>query len=330
MATKTMRFQSLMRMESRGLRLSQGRRSCLIRMKSLLILLCVVLVVSCSMLPYGGKGESPVPEWLRRSDLSRVVVVLPFENLTSEPDLEMMVRQSFYSQFAPKNYRDIELNEVDRALEILRKNYSKSWKDVSPQELGSLFGADFLIYGTVLQYSRLFAAIYSQVSIQVQVEMIECSDGREVWRKTASKRSHDGGVPFSLFGAIPEAVRSGMNMSKGSTLDLIERLNREIVAAIPEPPVPGSTPYFLDVQVGSFLLRDLASEIQGELLAIGFRARIETMPVGEWTYYRVLLGPYKELSEAEDVSASVSKELGGKPILIQHHPGRESVDKSGG
>ena len=282
------------------------------------------------MLPFGGKEKSTIPEWLRRSDLSRVVVILPFENLTAEPGLEVMVRQSFYSQFAPKNYRDIELNEVDRSLEILRKTYSTSWKDLSPQELGSLFQTDFLIYGKVLEYSKFYAGIYSQVSIQVQVEMFECSEGKGVWWKTTAKKSHDGGVPFSLFGVLPEALRSGMNMGKGSTLDLIDRLSREIVAAIPEPPVPASTPYFLDVLVGSFLLRDLASETQGELLAIGFRARIETVPVGEWTYHRVLLGPYRELSEAEEVSASVAKELGGQPILIQHHPGREVAEKSGG
>jgi replicative superfamily II helicase len=153
-------------------------------MKPLLSLLCAALLVSCSMLPFGGKKESSVPEWLRKSDASRVVV-LPFENLTAEPDLEKMVRQSFYSHFAPKNYRDIEINEVDRSLEILRKSYSKSWQDVSPQELGSLFQADFLIYGKVLQYTKIFAAVYSQVAIKVQVEMVKCSDGKGVWEKTA-------------------------------------------------------------------------------------------------------------------------------------------------
>lgn len=95
-------------------------------MKLFLILFCAALLVSCSMLPFMGKKEPPVPEWLRKSDLSKVVVVLPFENLTSELDVEVMVRQSFYSQFTPKNYRDIEINEVDRALEILHKNYSNS------------------------------------------------------------------------------------------------------------------------------------------------------------------------------------------------------------
>jgi hypothetical protein len=260
-----------------------------------------------------------MPEWLRGRDLPVKVAVLPFENLTSDPELEGLLRRSFYSHFALKNYHDIELKEVDRALQILKTTTSNTWKDLSPQALGDFFQADFLIYGRVIDYSKFFAGVYSQISLKVQVEMVECRSGTGVWWKTAFKRSHEGGVPFTLFGLIPEAVRTGLHMTHERTLDLIERLNREIVAEMPDPPLARSSPYFLDIQVGSFLEPQLAMKTREEVQGKGYSARVESVKMGDRTYHRVLVGPYKETAEAEAVKHSMMVN-GLKPILVHHRP----------
>jgi len=251
-----------------------------------------------------------------------VVAILPFENLTPEPELEILVRHSFYSHFSPKSYHDVELKEVDRALEIRQRSSAKPWRELSSEELGRLFNADFLIYGKVLDYTKLFMGIYSRITLRVQIEMVECRSGNGVWWKTAVKRSHEGGVPFSLFGAIPDTIRSGMHMGKEKTLNLVDLLTREIVAEIPEPAVGNSSPYFVDLQIGSFLEKDLAHKAQEGLLAKGFQARIESVNVGERTYHRVLLGPYRGTEEAEAAKSDVIKQFGGRPILIQHTESR--------
>jgi TolB-like protein len=284
-------------------------------------LLCLPFLLSCSSLPFWREKPLDIPEWLREGDIPKKVAVLPFENLTGDPELQELVRRSFYSHFALKKYRDIELSEVDRALEILQADSLRQWRDLPPQVLGNLFQADFLIYGKVMEYSKLFAGIYSQVSLKVQVEMVECRSGSGVWWKTAVKRSHEGGVPFSLFGVIPEAVRSGFHMTKERTLDLVERLNREIVADIPDPPLAESSPYFLDVQVASFLEMELALKSQEELRAKEHNARIEPVKMGDRTYHRVLMGPYRTAEEAEKAKSSLGK-AGYKPILIHHRPER--------
>jgi cell division septation protein DedD len=115
-------------------------------------------------------------------------------------------------------------------------------------------------------------------------------------------------------------------MSRERTLDLVERLNREIVADIPDPPFAGSSPYFLDVQVASFLEMGLAVKAQEELRAKGHNVRVEPVKTGDRTYHRVLIGPYRTAAEAEKTKSSVGRE-GFRPILIHHRPEKEREDK---
>jgi TolB-like protein len=290
-------------------------------LKPISLFVCIASLLSCSTLPFWGERRPDIPEWLR-GDLPKKVAILPFENVTQDPELQDLVRRSFYSHFSLKNYSDLELKEVDRALQILLSKSSTPWKELSPQALGELFQADFLIYGKVIEYSRFYAGIYSQVSLKVQVEMVESRSGNGVWWKAAGKRSHEGGIPFSIFGLIPEAVRSGLHMSRERTLDLVERLSREIVADIPDPPLADSSPYFLDVQVGSFLDTELAMKARDEVTGKGHQARVESVQVGDRTYHRVLIGPFREAAEAEAVRSFLS-EKGFKPILIHHRPERK-------
>jgi len=298
-------------------------------MKVFAALLCLPFLLSCTSFPFLDKEPPPVPPWLKQGDMPKKVAVLPFENLTSDPELEELVRRSFYSHFALKKYRDVEVTEVDRALQIYQAESLRKWRDLPPRVIGNLFQADFLIYGKVLEYSKLFAGIYSQVTLKVQIEMVECTSGTGVWWKTAVKRSYEGGVPFSLFGVIPEAVRSGLHMTRERTLDLVERLNREIVEDIPDPPFADTSPYFLDVQVASFLEMEMAVKAKEELRAKEYDVRIDPVKMGDRTYHRLLIGPFSTAEEAEKIRSSLAGS-GFKPILIHHRPGKGVEEKHSG
>lgn len=193
------------------------------------------LFLSCtsSLLNDDGNGRSR--GWASQETGAIKAVVLPFENDTSEKEMEELVRRSFYNHFSSKRYHDIELDEIDRALEQVRKTSSGTWRDMTPSALGHLFQTDLVIYGRVQEYKKIFLGIYSQIALTVQVEMVACKTGEGIWRKTVTKRSHDGGVPFTLFGLIPSALQSGFHMQRERTLDLVERVSRELVEQIPEP-----------------------------------------------------------------------------------------------
>lgn len=291
--------------------------------KFFLVLPLLIPLLSCA-LPFLRDDRPRPPPWNQGRGGAGTAVVLPFENLTPEPELESLMRKSFYSHFTPKAYRDIELTEVDRALEMLRSTSSKAWREHSAASLGLLFHADFVIYGKVLDYSKFFGVIYSQLALKVQVEVVDGNTGEGVWQKTVIQRSHEGGVPFSLLGIIPDTVRSSLHMRKEKTLDLIDRVSRELVAAIPDPPARSAgSPFFLDIQVASFLEKTLAEKVRQDLQEKGYQTRLESASVGDRTWHRVIVGPYREAPEAERVRVSISGDPRFKPILIFHQDGNQ-------
>jgi len=291
------------------------------------LILLLFTLLTCSPIPIRHDADSLLNIWGQEDDQPKNVVILPFDNDTSEKDLEVLVRKSFYNHFSSKNYHDIELGEVDRALKILRHTISRNLREISPVNLGLLFNADFLIYGRVKEFNKIFLGIYSQIAIMVEVEMVDCKSGDFFWGKTILKRSHDGGIPFDLFGIIPAALRSGLHMKKERTVDLIERVSRELVAEIPDPPSPPTLSFFVEIQVASFLSEESARKTLEEFQTKGHNTRIETVTLGDRLWHRVLLGPYYEVSEAEKVRETIEQNSQFQPIFIHHYPDRRDRDR---
>ncbi|MBN2124421.1 MAG: DUF799 family lipoprotein [Deltaproteobacteria bacterium] len=278
------------------------------------LFLLALFALSCTQFPSQTQPEALSPA-LRGGGPVRVAV-LPFQNETTEPDLETLMRMSFYNHFSSKSYRDIELSQVDRALQVWENDTSKSWKTLSPAELGKLLETDVVIYGKVQEYKKLFLGIYSQIALKAQVEMVDCTSGEGLWWKTLMKRSHDGGVPFDLFGVVPAALRSGFHMKKERTLDLIDRINRELMEAIPSPPESALTPTAIDLQVASFLDETLAQGAMSELTQKGLSPRIETVMVKDRLWHRILVGPFPNSEEAEKVRKGLEEGTTYRPIFL--------------
>jgi TolB-like protein len=248
------------------------------------------------------------------------VAVMPFVNETEEPELESLLRKSFYNHFSSKTYRDIELSAVDRGLAVWEKENARSWKALSTEELGDLLQTDIVIYGKVQDYEKLFMGIYSQISMKAQIEMVNCTSGEGIWWKTLVKRSHDGGVPFDLFGIVPAALRSGFHMKKERTLDLIDRINRDLMKEIPTPSASPLPDTVMDIQVASFLDESLAQGLRSELKDKGFSSRIETVVVKDRIWRRVLIGPFHRTEEARKVRKQLEERTPYQPILLHHGP----------
>jgi len=251
---------------------------------------------------------------------------MPFDNDTQEKDLEKLVRKSFYNHFSSKKYHDFELNEIDRSLKILQDISSRPWKEIPASSLGEFFHTDFIIYGQVKEFEKVFLGIYSQIALKVKIEMVETGTGEVVLSRTITKRSHDGGVPFSLFGIIPAALRSGLHMKEERILELANRLNRELVAQIPDPPSPPVSLFFIEIQIASFLEKERALKILDEMEGKGLNSRIETVNIGDRLWHRILVGPYYDLSEAKKVRESVIQNSQFQPIFIYHYPEKRNKE----
>lgn len=296
-------------------------------LKSLLALITVICVVpvflSCSSFSSQRAYDSGSAAWLSKDAPLPSVAVMPFDNLTSDEEIGSLVRKSFYNHFSSKNYRDIELSAVDRGLESIQKSKSGAWRDVPPETLGKYLHADFVIYGKVRDFQKLFLGIYSQLALTVEVEMVDCRNGKGVWQKTETGRSHDGGIPFELWSLMSATARSALLMQQERTLDLVERISRALTAEIPEPAASPGGPLSVNIQIASFLEKSRAAATVDECRRIGFEPRVETVQITDRTWYRVVLGPYKEIPAAERDKKLIAERTKFQPIFVNPSPGNQ-------
>ncbi len=285
------------------------------------LVFALVLMISCSARQQGESVRESSLEELLAEPGPKTLVILPFDSPPEEPDIGPLVRTALYSHLSPKNYRDVEPNRVDQLLGLTDEESDIGWQGLSPAELGSLLRADFLIYGRVLNYKRTFLGIYSQIVLTVGLEMVSCRTREGVWQKTLTKRSHDGGVPFSLLEVIPAALRSGLHMKQERTVGLVDRVSREIAAEIPEPLPPLPARQCFELQVASFLDPEKADVAVRQFEEEGTSGRIELVTLDGRVYHRVLLGPFSSAGEAERARSRIMEVTAFRPILMHRNAG---------
>ncbi len=311
------------RTKAGGVRTKQVDPSALSGLRLIPFLFALALMISCSSVHSPGSSAREASfEALLAEPGSKTVVILPFDAPPGEPDIGPLARTALYSHLSPKNYHDVEPSRVDRLLKLKDEESGAGWRDLPPAELGSMFSADFLIYGRVLNYRRTFLGIYSQIVLTVGLEMVSCRTGEGVWQKTLTKRSHDGGLPFSPLELIPATLRSGLHMKHNRTVGLVDRVSRELAAEIPEPfpSLPVGRPF--ELQVASFLDPAKADITVRRFCEEGTKGRIEPVILDGVVYHRVLLGPFPSAAEAEKAKTRIMKETAFRPILI-HRNARE-------
>lgn len=166
------------------------------------------------------------------------VAVLPFDVETgfeNECEIENILRGRFYEAFSYLGYLDRNPDEIDAQLKTMGLYDAKARdNNLSPQKLGELLGADYLIYGTVQKALNSNELFFSETLISANLRMVEAKTGKEIWAK-----KHDESVLSSIF--VPEsAVKmiedKAEHSNSGKILNTIaEKFSREVVETIPNP-----------------------------------------------------------------------------------------------
>ena len=284
--------------------------------KTISLLFIICFSISCSSFTTPRDKEIAL-RW-NNKDKPPAVVILPFTNTTDEKDINVTFRRIFANQLSSKNYRDLKLNEVDEALSILELTYGKKWKALTPVSLGKLFHCDFLIYGEINNFRRIFLGLYAQMAIDVHLKLVGTFRGKTIWEREMVKRSHEGGIPFSPFGLIPDFLRCGLHMTEGKKVELIEKACRELIEEFPNPPKPAVSVFIIEIQVASFAEKSRALIIKKELKARGYETRLEKVIIANKEWYRVIMGPYYDKKEAEKIKTVIGNDPRFQPIFIHY------------
>ncbi|HOS60072.1 MAG TPA: DUF799 family lipoprotein, partial [Syntrophorhabdaceae bacterium] len=187
-------------------------------------------------LAYSEISKADAPDIsIDKSTLPRVIAIMPFQNETEEKGLAEKIRKAFYNHFSSKPYTDIELSVIDAKSVQLEKSSGKSVVQLHPKEVCDAIGCDGIIYGKVTDFKKVFAIVYSQLSAEAEVWMVNAKTGKEVLRIKEDATFHGGGVPMSPLGAVMTAISTAMNLRDIQQVRMINELSHKLNEKIPSP-----------------------------------------------------------------------------------------------
>lgn len=171
--------------------------------------------------------------WSQTDSLNgKRVCVLPFADEAKVPGLANRIRQSFAGHLSIKHFVDTELHEIDSRLETL----GPGWQTLSAQDLGKALGCNALIYGEVTKVSRLYLALYSQLTLESNILLVDASTGQTLVKDGYATKFRSAGLPLSPLSFVPDAVRTLSNLSDTQMVRAVDDLGRNLAGKVPDLP----------------------------------------------------------------------------------------------
>ncbi len=163
------------------------------------------------------------------------IAVLPFVDKSRSQEGADVVRRGFYNHFSSLPFKDMELHRVDNLLKKAGLDDPQKINSTPPQELGKILGVDAVVFGDISNFDKLFAVIYSQVSVGAEIKMYDARSGDFLWSGQHVTRIHEGGISTTPVGIIATVIATSMNMRDIQLLRACDDLFRDMVKTIPTP-----------------------------------------------------------------------------------------------
>ena len=261
--------------------------------------------------------------WTSEKDFLPTVAILPFQNETDDPGIEILVRQSFYSHFSVKPFRDIEISVVDDTLRDVTLMKNTQFTSIPPVELGRVLKCDALIYGKVKEMTRFYIGIYSQLAVGAEITIVDAKSGKTIWQNTLTTRFHDGDIPLNPLSIIPTTIKTGLNLREAQKVRVVDDLCRSLAGIITDPPVaekvkPEDIELFYELQVASYRSNDKALKAAENLQNSGYRTILRNWKneQGE-EWYRLIVGPFMSRDEAMTCKDKIEQGSEYCPIILK-------------
>lgn len=167
----------------------------------------------------------------------RTVAVLPFTDVSSSQQGTQAVRKGFYNHFSSLTFRDMELWRVDDLLKKAGMTDAAVINRTPAQDLGKILGTDAIVYGEISNFDKLFAVLYSQVSVGAKLRMYDARTGELLWTGEHVARIHEGGISTNPIGLVATIIATAMNVRDIQLLRACDDLFRGMVLTIPAPTI---------------------------------------------------------------------------------------------
>lgn len=200
-----------------------------------------------------GDVEFKVSEKFKTNPPKRIAV-LPFDNLVggnyilngvpilrfSQKKKEIWnwtyanrLRKYFFSHLAAREFHDIELMYIDKALLKLQILTSNDLETIQPQKLGRVLGADALIYGKVTDYKNSYYMLFSQITIGLHIKCVSTEDGSIIFEGKHKRYDNSLRVGTNLLDFAIASIQNCMALKDINSARASEEIARELVMRIP-------------------------------------------------------------------------------------------------
>ncbi|MEN6622430.1 MAG: GNA1162 family protein [Smithella sp.] len=180
------------------------------------------------------EGEYKVDPYMN-DHLPKSVAVLPFVDLSGSKEGFDVVRRGFYNHFSSLPFKDMKLYRVDNTLRKAGLVDPAAISKMSPQKLGKMLDVDAVVFGEISNFDKLYAVVYSQVSVGAQIKMYDTKTGKFLWSGKNVARIHGGGIATNPVGIIATVISTAMNVREIQLLRANDDLFRDMVRTIPVP-----------------------------------------------------------------------------------------------
>ena len=102
------------------------------------------------------------------------------------------------------------------------------------QRMAQIFQCDSIIEINTTGIDSLYALVWTNISIEIEVTLRRTRDNKIIWRSRHRARRSDGGLPLSIMGAGGSLFAAGTLASDADTLpSMIDDTVRRIMASLP-------------------------------------------------------------------------------------------------
>ncbi|MBN2255485.1 MAG: DUF799 family lipoprotein [Deltaproteobacteria bacterium] len=165
------------------------------------------------------------------------IAVIPFTDESRSQKGTETVRKYFYNHFSSLPFKDMELHRVDYLLRKAGLTDPEVIRKTKPQELGKILNVDAVVYGSISNFDKIFAVIYSQVAVGATIEMYDTKTGNFLWSGSHTSRIQEGGISTTPIGIIATVIATSMNVRDIQLLRACDDLFRDMVKTIPVPTI---------------------------------------------------------------------------------------------
>lgn len=165
-----------------------------------------------------------------KAKLPSTVAIIPF--LSEDERASKVVTKFFYNSFSTLKYKDIEPDTIYR---VLKDKSLEQINSMDIQTLGKLLGVDGIIMGRVTDFDKLFAGLYSSVTVGADIKFYNVKTKDVIWEFDADAAKREGGIAVDPIGIAVQLAMAAYNLRDVQMYRAAEDLFRDVFKTIPQP-----------------------------------------------------------------------------------------------